>query len=68
MQPQPQHTFHLNDNDLAALDQFIKSTASYIEELESKEHTELPDFWKTRMKAMRVVSELLVQRVEQQKQ
>jgi hypothetical protein len=66
MNTQPKHTFCLTDNELATLDQFIKNSATYIEELEAKEHTELREFWQKRMKAMRVVSELLVQRIEQQ--
>ena len=66
MNTKPTHTFRISDNELAALDQFIKSTASYIEELESKEHIELTEFWQRRMQAMRIVSELLVQRIEQQ--
>jgi hypothetical protein len=67
MSTQPKHTFHLTDNELATLDLFIKNCATYIEELEEVEHTELPEFWQKRMRAMRVVSELLIQRIEQLK-
>ena len=66
MQTQHPYTFHLSDNELKVLDQFIKGTAIYIEELELKEHKAMPDFWQTRTRAMRVVNELLIQRIEQQ--
>jgi hypothetical protein len=65
MNTQPKYTFVLTDSELAILDQFIKNTATYVEELEEKEHVELADFWQKRTHAMRVVSELLVQRIEQ---
>lgn len=66
MYTQPKHQFRLTDTELATLDQFIKGTALYIEELEDKERTELPDFWQKRTNAMRVVSEMLVQRITEQ--
>lgn len=66
MQTPHTHTFHVSDAELAVLDQFIKQTAVYIEELESTEHKDLPDFWQKRTRAMRVVNELLIQRIEQQ--
>lgn len=63
MNTQPTHTFRLTDNELALLDKFIKGTSLYIEELEDAERTEMPDFWQQRANAMRVISQMLIQRI-----
>ena len=57
----------LKARDIKYLCNFIKSTGFYIEELEKHIHEELTDFWQIREHALRIITDVMVQKEEAEK-
>jgi hypothetical protein len=56
--------FHLRSRDIKFLCNFIKGTGFYVEELEKHIHEELTDFWQIREHALRIITDVMVQKEE----
>ena len=54
----------IHPHDLDFLSDFVKISAFYIEDLEDCIGEELMDFWQTREHAMRIITDVMVQREE----
>ena len=54
------------DRDLDFLTDFIKVSAFYVEDLEDQLGEELIDFWESREHALQIMTDLIMQKAEQE--
>ena len=60
----PAHV-EIHPRDLNFLSDFVKVSAFYIEDLEDCIGEELMDFWQTRDHALRIITDVMMQRAEE---
>ena len=58
--------FRIGDRDLDFLTDFIKVSAFYVEDLEDQLGEELIDFWESREHALQIMTDLIMQKAEQE--
>jgi hypothetical protein len=64
--PRITRDMHISDNDLDFLTDFIKVSAYYVEDLEDHVGEELMDFWESREHALQIITDLILQKTEQE--
>ncbi len=54
----------INSGDLDYLSDFVKVSAFYVEDLEDYLGEEMMDFWQSRENALRIITDVMMQRAE----
>ena len=67
--PKPKSVYadlSISDRDLDFLTDYLNVSAHYVEDLEDRIGEELLDFWETREHALKIITDLLIQKAEQE--